>query len=76
MLTLDHVIPRSRGGKSSWENLVACCRRCNHSKGDRTPEEAGMVLNRQPRPFTIHTNRHLMRAAAVEQERWQKYLFF
>ena len=40
-LTLDHVVPRSRGGRSSWENLVACCYRCNNSKGDRTPEEAG-----------------------------------
>src|SRR5689334_23493453 len=40
-LTLDHVVPRSRGGRSSWENLVACCYRCNNTKGDRTPEEAG-----------------------------------
>ena len=37
-LTLDHVLPRSRGGRSSWENLVACCYRCNNTKGDRTPE--------------------------------------
>ena len=36
-LTLDHVVPRSRGGRSSWENLVACCYRCNNGKGDRTP---------------------------------------
>jgi len=37
-LTLDHVVPRSRGGRSSWENLVACCYRCNNGKGDRTPK--------------------------------------
>src|ERR1700736_6109969 len=38
-LTLDHVVPRSRGGRSSWYNLVACCSRCNNSNGHRTPEE-------------------------------------
>src|SRR6202041_1534262 len=50
-LTLDHVMPRSRGGHSSWENLVACCYECNNRKGDRTPEEAGLKLARRPRPF-------------------------
>ncbi|MEM9069565.1 MAG: HNH endonuclease [Myxococcota bacterium] len=43
-LTIDHVLPRSRGGRSTWENLVACCRSCNLAKGRRTPEEAGMKL--------------------------------
>jgi len=38
-LTLDHVVPRSRGGSSSWENLVACCHECNHHKGSRLPAE-------------------------------------
>ncbi|MEM1418500.1 MAG: HNH endonuclease, partial [Myxococcota bacterium] len=47
-LTLDHVLPRSRGGASSWENLVACCRECNLSKGQRTPDEAKMNLQRKP----------------------------
>ena len=37
--TIDHVLPRSRGGADSWENLVACCLRCNNVKGDRTPQE-------------------------------------
>lgn len=76
VLTLDHVVPRSRGGKNAWENLVASCKRCNHKKGDRTPAEAGMALIQSPRAFGVHTNRHLMRAAAANQERWQKYLFF
>src|SRR5262245_15883161 len=40
-LTLDHVIPRSRAGETTWENLVACCHPCNNKKGSRTPEEAG-----------------------------------
>lgn len=48
-LTLDHVLPRSRGGGSTWENLVACCRRCNLKKGHKKPEEAGMPLQRSPR---------------------------
>ena len=45
-LTLDHVIPRSRGGETAWENLVACCHPCNNRKGNRTPDEAGMKLAR------------------------------
>ncbi len=75
-LTLDHVVARSRGGKSTWENLVACCRRCNNRKGDRLPEEAGMKLERRPRPFTLHTSRSLMRQLGNHQEAWRKYLFY
>jgi 5-methylcytosine-specific restriction endonuclease McrA len=47
-LTLDHVLPRSRGGPTSWENVVACCRGCNAKKRDRTPDEARMQLGRKP----------------------------
>jgi 5-methylcytosine-specific restriction endonuclease McrA len=75
-LTLDHVIPRSQGGKSTWENLVACCYPCNNSKGDRTPEQAQLKLLRQPRPFNLHTNRYLMRLQAHSDNGWRKYLFF
>ena len=75
-LTLDHVVARSRGGKSTWENLVACCRRCNNRKGDRMPEEAGMTLMRRPRPFTLHTSRGLMRQLGGRQRSWRKYLFY
>ncbi len=75
-LTLDHVVPRSRGGRSSWENLVACCYRCNNNKGDRTPEEAGLKLARRPRPFTLHTSRQLMRLIGHKDEKWRKYLFY
>ncbi|MCR4513255.1 HNH endonuclease [Aeromicrobium sp. 50.2.37] len=42
--TVDHIVPRSRGGTLSWENAVAACLRCNHRKADRTPAEAGMTL--------------------------------
>jgi 5-methylcytosine-specific restriction endonuclease McrA len=48
-LTLDHVVPRSRGGGSTWENLVACCLACNNRKADRTPAEAGMSLAKSRR---------------------------
>ena len=47
---IDHVIPRSRGGATSWENCVLADQRVNHRKGDRTPEEAGLRLARDPRP--------------------------
>ena len=49
-LTLDHVVPRSRGGTSVWENVVTSCAPCNLRKGNRSLEEARMVLVRQPRP--------------------------
>ncbi|WP_166877615.1 MULTISPECIES: HNH endonuclease [unclassified Salinibacterium] len=50
--TIDHVQPRSRGGSDSWENLVACCLKCNNKKSDRTPSEMGWTLNITPRaPF-------------------------
>lgn len=47
-LTLDHIIPRSRGGATAWTNVVACCQRCNARKRDRTPEEANMALRWHP----------------------------
>jgi 5-methylcytosine-specific restriction endonuclease McrA len=46
--TVDHLVPRSRGGQDTWLNTVASCARDNHRKADRTPEEAGMPLLRQP----------------------------
>ncbi len=48
-LTVDHVIPRSKGGSSSWENIVASCAPCNRRKGDRLPRQAGMHPRRTPR---------------------------
>lgn len=74
-LTLDHVIPRSQGGPSSWANLVACCSPCNRKKANRTPEEAGMMLLRRPRPMTIHTSRFLMRSMGVDDPKWAPYLY-
>lgn len=71
-LTLDHVVPKSRGGESTWENLVASCTRCNNRKRNRTPAEAGMVLTRQPRQIGIHAKHRLM---AGDQDAWERYLF-
>jgi 5-methylcytosine-specific restriction endonuclease McrA len=47
-LTYDHVIPRSRGGKTNWQNIVTCCHPCNKRKGGKTPEQAGLKLLRPP----------------------------
>jgi 5-methylcytosine-specific restriction endonuclease McrA len=47
-LTLDHVLPKSRGGKNTWANLVTCCARCNVTKSDSTPEEANMTMSQKP----------------------------
>lgn len=74
-LTLDHVIPKSRGGKNDWSNLVTCCRKDNHRKADRTPEEAGMKLLRKPLPATVHTGRIILRSMGLEVEAWSKYLY-
>ena len=52
-LTIDHIIPRSRGGDTSFENCVACCKSCNYKKGNRTPKEAGMKLHARPYHPTI-----------------------
>lgn len=72
-LTLDHVIPRGRGGEHSWDNVVSACKVCNCCKGGRTPAEAGMNLVHQPRPprndgFCIPYHR---RRTYTE---WEKYL--
>lgn len=47
-LTIDHLIPKSKGGKNTWENLVTCCFRCNVKKGDKTIEQAGLKLLKKP----------------------------
>lgn len=70
--TIDHVIPRSRGGADSWENLVACCLRCNNIKGDRTPQEMGWTLRFSPRP--PHGTAWLVRGAERSQPEWREFL--
>jgi 5-methylcytosine-specific restriction endonuclease McrA len=76
-LTLDHVIPRSRGGASTWENLVAACHSCNRRKGNQMLNEIDhMKLQREPRPFTLHTSRHIMRMIGHSDQKWRKYLYY
>lgn len=73
-LTLDHVIPRSRGGKDAWDNLVAACVRCNVNKGNRTPEEASMLLRTSPR--RPYSSLHFEIARYIKNGRnqeWKKY---
>lgn len=75
-LTLDHVIPKSRGGNSNWDNLVACCKRCNNRKGNALPEEANMKLMKRPQAFSLHVNRQIMRYLGRSDATWRKYLFY
>ena len=73
-LTLDHVVPRSRGGETHWENVVTACGPCNRRKGNRTPEEAGMFLLRQPRRPRYLALTLLEGTGAPEV--WSKYMYF
>ena len=73
LLTLDHIVPRSRGGQTTWDNVVAACRACNMRKGNRTPEEAGLVLRKHPgRP---HYLAFLLLSEAGPRDVWSKYVF-
>ena len=71
-LTVDHVIPRSKGGDSGWENIVACCAPCNRRKGDRLPKQVGMHPRRKPKAPapTIFVHVAVPRVPDV----WQQYL--
>lgn len=71
-LTLDHVVPKSRGGKTSWTNLTTACRRCNTKKGNLTPEEAGMPL--QIRPFRPTFVMFLREFDGSSETKWHPYL--
>ena len=76
VLTLDHILPASRGGPWIWDNLASACQTCNRKKGDRTPEEANMPLLHIPGRLTIHTSRYLLRLVGLEEDRrWEKYLY-
>ena len=75
-LTLDHVLPRHRGGAHSWENLVAACKSCNHRKGGQTLDEARLRLQRQP--FEPRSDVYSLFTPYLENdcnEAWRSYLF-
>lgn len=74
-LTLDHVMPRHRGGRHAWENLVSACRSCNHRKGGRTPDEARMALRRPP--FEPRASSYYLFHQYLESDPfrgWQKFI--
>jgi 5-methylcytosine-specific restriction endonuclease McrA len=71
-LTVDHILPRSRGGHTSWENVVTACQRCNGHKGSRTPEEANMkLLSRPVKPRYVAL---AMIESADTRQAWRKYI--
>src|SRR5882672_10098940 len=71
-LTVDHVIPRSKGGLSSWENIVASCAPCNRRKGDRTPAQANMHPSQAPR--TPHAEIFIRVSSPTIPPAWRAYL--
>lgn len=73
-LNYDHVVPRVRGGKTVWENIVTSCYPCNDRKAGRTPEQAGMVLRRMPvKPKTLPMTQPLL-GLKVVPDLWRSYL--
>lgn len=73
-MTLDHVVPRSQGGATGWTNIVTACEPCNHRKGSRTPEQAGMRLARRPlRPGWLPASAAVVDPDAPPPE-WSIYL--
>ena len=74
-LNVDHVVPRSRGGRDTWDNLVISCHTCNLRKGRRTPEEAGMRLTRRPHRPRWSTTAHILLVARRPCREWQPFLF-
>jgi len=74
-LTIDHVVPKRLGGKSTWENMVCCCRKCNSKKADKTLDQTSMELAKQPRrpryvPF-VSLTKYL---EGARNEVWRDYL--
>jgi len=72
-LTIDHVIPRCRGGSDQWENLTLACSRCNTLKGHKTPEQVGLRLRRKPRPPLPKVIEIVQRTTDPE---WSQYAFY
>jgi 5-methylcytosine-specific restriction endonuclease McrA len=76
-LTFDHVVPIVKGGDKSWKNIVTCCFRCNHKKGGRTPEEAGMRLIRHPKePDWVPGLLRFTIVVRTAPEAWRDFLYW
>ncbi len=75
-LTYDHVIPRSRGGRTTWDNIVSCCYLCNAKKANRTPSEAGMKLLSVPgRPSWIPSVQIRVSTKSIP-DAWRDYVYW
>lgn len=72
-LTLDHVFPKSRGGKDEWDNIVTCCKACNQKKADKTPSEAGMPLINEPHQPKDYWDFELRKFDNIENLHWKDY---
>jgi len=70
-LTIDHVVPRSQGGETTWENCVLACFRCNHKKGNRTPDRANMRLKKTPSKPVWHPS---YTRYPIRVESWAKFV--
>jgi len=75
-LTYDHVIPKSMGGKTAWENIVTCCLPCNKQKGGRTPSQAKMRLIRQAKRPSWHPILMITLRISNTPDLWRNYLFY
>ena len=74
-LSIDHVIPRSRGGTDSWENVTTACLSCNVTKGNRTPQEANMPLRKRPyRPLSTLSFEASRQIDSGRYKEWMKYV--
>lgn len=73
-LSLDHIIPKSKGGKSTWENVVAACVRCNTLKADKTLQEAGMKLAKKPGRPVNYVRFELTKQSPDLFDKWEKYI--
>ncbi len=74
-LTIDHIIPKSKGGKTRWDNIVASCKACNNKKGRNTPWRANMSLVKKPSAPNYIYFLHIMRYLGNNNEPWMKYLY-
>lgn len=72
-LTIDHIIPKARGGNDSWENLISACTLCNNKKGDRTPHEANMNL--LTKPFKPSHIMFIKNVVGKVDENWKPYMY-
>jgi 5-methylcytosine-specific restriction endonuclease McrA len=75
-ITYDHVIPKSQGGETSWENVVTCCVECNSRKGGRTPKQAGMSLLQLPHKPTWNASLRITIGLKNTPQSWRDYLYW